>query len=473
MYKNDKADVVLISVENGFLPSYSLLSLESFLSREGIKAELLYPVLTHDPPVSLARKVNEISPKIVGIGGLFADRFIVQRIIQSLTPYRKNFKIVVGGNLVTPIPEFMLEKLSADIAVVGEGEIIFTRLVKHILKKEDYHEIGGLVFKDDGVIKSSGPGKYVEDLNELPPLNYEKMPMEYFINVYKFHKNITRNNFFKPTSRLGVVFSGRGCPYHCNFCYHHGKLRLLDIPNVIAQIKALKERFNFNLLQFGDDLLLINKKRTMELCNTLIKEKLNLEYIASGHLNCLDEEMVAALKESRFVQIAFGLESGSQPILDRINKGVKLEQIKSGLDLLRKYKINWNGAIQVGQIGETMEDVKKTRDFYYSQIDELSTISVAITTPYPGTPIYHYGLETGLIKNNDQLFNGLGDLRSLVVNFSKLSSWRIYYLRLKLAFTFDLKKQRIMRGNLKGCLFLLKTLFMKIFDKVARILGIF
>ncbi|MDD2654813.1 MAG: radical SAM protein [Candidatus Omnitrophica bacterium] len=459
----NKADVVLISVENGFLPSYSLLSLESFLSREGIKTEILYPALTKDSPVSLAKKIREIGPKVVGMGGLFGDRFIIRSIIQALAPYRSEFMIVLGGNLVTPIPEFMLEKLFGDIAVVGEGEIIFTNLVKHILGKKDYRGIGGLAYREKEAVKSTGPGEYIEDLNQLPPLNYEKLPMEHFINVYKFYKNYTRNNFFKPGSRLGTVFSGRGCPHRCNFCYHHGKLRLMDIPNVITQIKTLKERFGLNLIQFVDDLVLLNKKRALELCSALRKEKLNLEYIASAHLNCLDEEMVIALKESGFVQIGLGLESGSQPVLDRISKKVTLEQIKSGIDLLRKYKINWNGAIQIGQIGETIEDVKKTRDFYYSQIDELSTISVAITTPYPGTPIYHYGLRTGLIKNNDQLFHKLRDLRSLAVNFSELRNWKIKYLRLKLSLVFDMKKQRIIRGNLKGWLFLLKAVLMKIF----------
>lgn len=465
MEKNKKADVVLVSVEKGFLPSYALPSLESFLSHEGIKTEILYPTIANDSISSLVSKIKELKPKILGIGGLFGDRFIIQGIIKSLAFYRKDFKIVLGGNLATPIPEFILEKLNPDIVVIGEGEIIFSRLARKILGNQDYHEIGGLVFKEDGKIKNSGPGEYVEDLNTLLPLNYEKIPMEYFINVYKFYKDSTRNNFFTPASRLGAVFSGRGCPYKCNFCYHYGKLRLASISNVIAQIKELKERFNINLLQFADDLVLVDKKRTLELCDALMKEDLNLQYAASAHLNCLDEEMVIALKESGFVQIGLGLESGSQDILNRINKGIKVGQIKEGLDLLRKYKINWNGNIQIGQVGETLSDIKKTRDLFYPYIDELSTLSVAITTPYPGTPLYHYGLKNALIKDNDFIFNKLGDLRKLVVNFSKIHNWQIRFLRFKLALEFDLKKLEVTKGVLSACLFILKTVFGKLWRK--------
>ena len=467
MRDKKQCDVVFISVENASPHAFSMPSLEAYLSKIGIKAEILYPNVVGDSLESLVRKILELRPSVIGIGGLFNDRFIIKDIIEALNPYRNNFKIVVGGNVVTPIPEFMINKLSADIAVVGEGEIIFSKLVKKILGNGDFSKIGGMVFKDGDNVISTGPGEYVEDLNELPPLNYEKIPMEYFVEVYKFYKDMARNTLYTPSTRIGAVLTGRGCTYRCNFCYHFNKSRLLSVPAVISQIKELKERFNINMFIFADDLTLINKRRALELCRALIEGKIYLKYIVSAHFNCFDEEMVVALKESGCVQVSLGLESGSQEVLNRINKGVKIEQIRNGLDLLRRYRINWCGGIQIGQLGETEEDVKKSKDLFYPYIDELSTVSVTITTPYPGTPLYYYGLNSGLIKSNEELFNKFKDLRTLLVNFSKLPDWRIRYLRLKLAFDFDFKKQQKIRGKLAAYLFLLKILIRKLIRRIG------
>jgi len=470
MNKNKKADVVLISVENGFLPSYGLPSLESFLSQEGIKTEILYPVISNDSISLLVSKVRALKPKIIGIGGLFGDRFIINNIIRALGPLRKDFKIILGGLLATPIPEFVLERLNADIVVVGEGELIFPKLVKTILADQDYREISGIVYREDGNIITTAPGNYIEDLNMLLPLNYEKIPMEHFINIFKyFYKYSTRNNLFTPRTRLGVVLTARGCPYQCNFCYHYGKVRLASLPNIIAQVRELKERFNINLLTFADDLTLINKKRTLELCDALNKESFNLKYIANAHLSCFDEEMVVALKRSGFVQIGVGLESGSQDVLDKINKGTKIEQIREGLDLLKKYNISWCGGIQIGQVGETLADVKKTKDLFYPYVDELSNLSVSITTPYPGTPLYYYGLKSGLISSVDFLYQKLGDLGKLYVNFSKIPDWRIRFLRLKLVTEFDMKKLKKIKGVPLAYLLFLKLIFEKILMKFTKL----
>lgn len=126
-------DVVLISMQRGFLPSYGMLYLETFLNKAGINAEIFYPIIQNGLGNGFIKGILELKPKIVGIGGLYDDRFVIKELIGTLEPYRKEFKIVVGGNLVSPIPEYMLRKLSADIVVVGEAEIIFTKLVENIL----------------------------------------------------------------------------------------------------------------------------------------------------------------------------------------------------------------------------------------------------------------------------------------------------------------------------------------------------
>ena len=465
MIRKDKytTDVVLISVQRGFLPSYGLLYLDTFLNKSGINAEIFYPMTQNGLDDNFIRQVLELKPRIIGIGGLYGDRFLVKKLIDMLEPYRKEFKIVLGGNLVSPIPEYMLKKLSADIAVVGEAEIIFTKLVENILSGKSYSEIGGLVFSDGKDIISTGPGEYIKDLNTIPPLNYDKIPMEYFINIFKFYKKNTRApQIFNPSTRLGAIPTGRGCVFKCNFCYHYNKMRQVAIPNIVEQAKEFKERFNINLMRFSDDLTFINKKQMLEFCRRWIDSKVNLNYMISAHFSSIDEEVVLALKESGCVQVGMGLESGSQRILDTIGKKINLEQIRSGLELFKKHKVLWNGAVQVGQQGETTEDVQKTIDFYYPYIDELASVAVCISTPYPGTQLYNYGLSSGLIKNHDEAYNKLQNTQNISFNFSKMSKWKIYYLRLKIIFMFDITKQVKSKGLLKGSLEFFKRLFLKL-----------
>jgi radical SAM superfamily enzyme YgiQ (UPF0313 family) len=457
------AGVVLISMQRGFLPSYGMLYLDTFLNKAGINAEIFYPIIQNGLGNDFIKGILDLKPKIVGIGGLFDDRFVVKELIGMLEPYRKEFKIVVGGNLVSPIPEYMLKKLSADIVVVGEAEIIFTKLVENILGGKSYADIGGLVFSDGNDVISTGPGEYIKDLNTIPGLNYDKIPMEYYIDVFKFYKKNTRTSqVYTPSTRLDAIPTGRSCFFKCNFCYHSNKMRQIAIPNIVKQAKEFKERFNINLMRFVDDLTFINKRQTLEFCEKWIDNKVNLKYMISAHFSSIDEETVSALKESGCVQVGMGLESGSQKILDKIGKRIKLEQIRSGLELFKKHNLLWNGAVQIGQLEETEKDVQKTIDFYYPYVNERATVSVCITTPYPGTPLYNYGLNTGLIKSHEHAYNKLRNPRHLSFNFSKMSKWKIYYLRFKVILMFDITKQIKSRGVLKGSWFFLKALFLKL-----------
>jgi radical SAM superfamily enzyme YgiQ (UPF0313 family) len=454
-------------MQNGLLPSYSMLYLDAFLNQKGIQTEIFYPLITHERQPDFAKKIADLHPKVVGIGGMYDDRFTAKRLIESLSPYRSHFKTVVGGDLVTPIPEFMLTKLKADVCVVGEGEIVFSRFVENILGGKDYFNVGGLVFNAGNKIISTGPGQFVEDLNTLPRLNYDKIPMEHFINVFPGYKTNTRTSLvYKPGTRLGSIPTGRGCPFTCNFCFHYHKMRQIKISNIIAQAKELQERFNINLIRFADDLTFLRKKQTLEFCRAWQDERVNLNYMISAHFSGIDEEVVLALKESGCVQVGLGLESGSQRILDKINKKVKLEQIRSGIELLNKHKVLWNGAIQIGQIDETEEDVRRTITFYYPYVNERSTISVLITTPYPGTPLYNYGLSTGLIKSHEDAYQRFKNVRSISFNFSRMSEWKIRYLRLKIILIFDITKQVKMRGIVKGMGFFIKTVFLKLVEKL-------
>ncbi|MCX5711450.1 MAG: radical SAM protein [Candidatus Omnitrophica bacterium] len=420
-----KDNVVLISLDSSFTFSYALPYLDGYLKKEGIEAKIIFPKIGKLNIRQLVNEILKLDPVIVAMGGLFGDIYEIESIISALEPYRKNFKIVIGGYLVTPIPEFALLKTKADIAVVGEGEIIFANLVKAVLGGNDVRGIKGLAIHDGEKSILTGPGAFIEDLSDLPKINYDKFPLEHFIKIYKFYKIVPHNTIYSSSSRVFWIQTGRGCPFECNFCYHHSKFRLRNIPDVIEEAKELIERYNLNIISFQDDLFAINKKRTLELCNVITKEKLNVKYTVSGHAGILNEEMIKALKESGCIQISLGIESGSQRVLDLIGKGTRIEQINEVMKLIRKYKIDRGVSIQMGQPGETKEEIEKTIALMLNHTDEYTTPSVTMTTPYPGSHLYEYALKIGLLKGPDDLYNRYKGVCNLSVNFTTLEDSKL------------------------------------------------
>ena len=414
-------NIVLLSLDNGFTFSYGIPYLDAYLRKEGIEAKILFPKIRNLNKRQVIKNIINLNPIIVGLGGLFHDIYEIKDIISGLEPYRNNFTIVIGGYLVTPIPEFALLKTNADIAVIGEGEIIFSNLVKTILGARDIRNVKGIAIRDGNKVILTGPGPFIEDLSGLPEIDYDKFPLDQFIKIFNYYKYVPQNSLYTPASRVFWIQTGRGCPFECNFCYHHSKFRVRKIPDVIREAKELTQRYRLNIVRFQDDLLTINKKRTLELCNAIIQEKLKIKYIVSGHFAILDEEMVRALKESGCIQISLGIESGSQRILDMIGKGTRVEKIDQVMRLIRKYEIDRGVSIQMGQPGETKQEIEKTVELLMKHIDEYTTPSATITTPYPGSHLYGQAIRDGLIKGPEDFYNRYKNISNISVNFSALS----------------------------------------------------
>lgn len=451
-----KDNIVLISLDKGSSFSYAIPYLDGYLKKEGIETKILFPKIRSLSNRQLIKEILALNPAIVGMGGLFGDIHEIENIISGLEPYRKNFRIVIGGYLVTPIPEFALLKTKADIAVIGEGEIIFADLVKAILGNKNIYDIKGLALRNGDEVVLTGQGPFIEDLSNLPKINYDKFPLEYFIKVYKFYKHIPQNSIYTPRSRIFWIQTGRGCPFECNFCYHHSKFRLRKIQDVIQETKELVERFNLNIIRFQDDLFTINKKRTFELCNTILKEGLNIKYIVSGHFGILDEEMVKALKESGCIQISLGIESGSQRVLDLIGKGTRIEQINEVMKLIRKYEIDRGVSGQMGQPGETKEEIDKTIELMLRHTDEYTTPSVTITTPYPGSHLYEYALKNGELQGPEDFYNRYRSVCDLSVNFSALSDSKLMEIYHRAAQMLIKKKWKALKKRLGRIKFYIK-----------------
>jgi radical SAM superfamily enzyme YgiQ (UPF0313 family) len=196
------------------------------------------------------------------------------------------------------------------------------------------------------------------------------------------------------------MMTSRGCPYHCTFClwpqimYGH-KQRFRSLDNVFAEIKQLIGLYGLREINIDDGTFTTNKRRVIEFCRRLRKEKIRLIWTCNGRVDTLDDEMLAEMKKSGCKMIRLGVESGSQEVLDRIRKGLTLAQIEEGVRRVKKSGIQALGGFMFGFPYDSRKSVEQTIAFAKKLSPDQVQFSICMC--YPGTSLYEY------IKDNDLL----------------------------------------------------------------------
>ncbi|GAI66195.1 unnamed protein product, partial [marine sediment metagenome] len=224
------------------------------------------------------------------------------------------------------------------------------------------------------------------------------------------------------------LFATRGCPYKCIYCYHDfmgQRYRHRSPDNVIAEIKCLYTHYNIKYFHFTDDEFVIKKKFVYEFCQKIkdLQKELSekITWGCGGRANLMTEELIVAMAKAGCVLIGYGIESGSQKMLNRMKKKVIVEQAKQTVRLTQKY-LGWaDCSFMIGTPGETKETIQETIDF----CKELNLIPEVIffATPYPGTELYRIAIQQGKIKNEEAYVMGLGEQGEKInVNFTDFSN---------------------------------------------------
>jgi len=290
-----------------------------------------------------------------------------------------NCKIVVCSSDSTDHYEKYLNA-GADFVVQGEGEITLKALIDNLENKIDTSEIKGLIFKaEDDIIKN--PKRTVlRDLDELPLPAWDLIDIEPYRKIWKSGGNEFTLN----------IATTRGCPFKCNWCAKpiYGNRYNSHSPEYITKhIKYLSETYGVNRFWMCDDIFGLKPNWVQNFNVALKKENLNISYYIQSRVDLLlKEDTIDALAESGLEEVWVGAESGSQAILDAMDKDTKVEQIYEATRLLKEKNIRVAFFIQFGYLGETKEDIVKT----VAMIKELvpDNLGVSVSYPLPGTKFY-------------------------------------------------------------------------------------
>lgn len=324
-----------------------------------------------------------------------------------------NKPVILGHTLATFNADAVFKYTPADICVIGEGEETMVDLLTHNLG--DLNKIKGIAYRDNGRVVFNPRREYINDLDRIDFPQRDSFPM----NVYLEYSGLWSN----PEIKTMDIITARGCPYNCNFCSKTFQgIRLRSIENIIQEIEDLRVQYDFKGIKFNDELTLINKERMYQLCRYLKKSKLS--WVCQGRVNLVDIDLLKMMKDSGCKALGFGVESGSQKILDNMHKGITVEQAIDAIRATKKAGIEPIIQMMCGYPGEDDKTLKETLDFFRKV--KSPTMQFSMTTALPGTKLYTQAYERGLIKNEDAYLENLdwgyyGE-REILINFTNFSN---------------------------------------------------
>ena len=378
--------------ERGHNPPLGLLYLAGYLkSKEGS-----HQIKIIDAPTEklsypqLREKIREFDPELTGITAMsftLIDALKTAQIAKEINPQTK---VVMGGPHIHIYGKETLKIGNSDFMVLGEGEETFYQLIKNLGNEEKLKTIPGLIFYDKNRnLISTGAPRFIENLNEIP------FPARDLVNNKKYFSLLGESNL------VTTMITSRGCPYKCLFCDrpHLGKIfRARSPQNVVEEMEECEKEYGIKEFLIYDDTFTIDRQRVIDICNEIIRRKLDIIWDIRARVNTVDKEMLKLLRKAGCVRIHYGVEAGTQKILNVLRKGITLEQAEKAFQLTRQAGIQTLAYFMIGNPGETKEDILKTIEFS----KKLKPDYVHITTlmPFPATDLYYLALKEGIIKSD-------------------------------------------------------------------------
>ncbi len=382
-------DSVIKSVVGTTGPPLGLAYLSSIARENGHDVRILDALVMDYTFKDVENEIKNYSPDLVGITAttsMIPDSYEVARIAKNIS---KDTKVVIGGPHVTFVPEDTLrESENIDYVVRGEGEIVFSNLLKNMEGKMELKDIRGLSFRKNGFVVNNPPEQLIKNVDTIPYPALDLLPMEKY--------QIDNKEF-------GTIMTSRGCPYNCIFCsssLQFGKQwRGHSVDRVIDELKILRNRYNKKEIEFLDDTFTLNMKRAIELTKKMKEENLDISWSASARVNLFNDEIARSMKNAGAHTVYFGIESGVQKTLDFIGKGITLELARLSVRKANRAGLNTLGSFIIGFPEDTKKDVRNTIKF--SKKVGVTVAQFTIATPYPGTRLWDYVVDKGLLLTRE------------------------------------------------------------------------
>lgn len=373
----------------GYYPPMHLCNLGTGLRRAGYDVRVFDYAGPFSAVDSYFREIADFGPTVVGLTCFTPGVAQFHRLTRQLRDRVPGTALVVGGPHPTVWPRWTLENLAHfDYAMQGECDRSIVHLAEMIEGRRAPDEVPGLVFRRRGEIVCN-PADYIEDLDALPQIDRTLLDRYYRAGLY-----------WDMAARgpLDVMITSRGCPYDCNFCFKvDRRYRFRSAEHILAEFEELHRR-GVKSIHIQDDAFTINKKRCTAVAEALVAGDYRFWIKVRSRVNSVDETLLCKLKRAGVRWIIYGFESGSQIMLDSMNKRSTVAMNERAVVVTKRVGIACYGEIMVGMPGETSETIDQTIAFLLKHKPIVG--NAAVLYPLPGTRVYEEARRSGTLMGD-------------------------------------------------------------------------
>jgi len=362
-------------------PPLGLLYISAYLEEHGFDNEVFDS--TFMSLDAMKAHLLEARPQLIGIYTNLMTKLNVLKLIRFIRSSSglQESTIILGGPEVRNYKEKFLE-YGADVIVFGEGEETMLELARLYAAgpTPDLQPVQGIAFKQQEQVIITDERPLIKDINTLPFPNRKKIDLRQYFNAWKQKHGMSMVN----------VNTMRGCPYSCKWCsraVYGSSYRRRSPALVVDEIEWLKNNYQFDMIWFVDDVFTINHKWLREFADEVNSRNVKVPYEIITRSDRVTNEVLQLLKDSGCARVWIGAESGSQKVIDAMDRRVQVEQVREAIRDVKRFGMEAGTFIMLGYPGEAESDIKETLAHLKYSDPDLFTITVAY--PIKGTPLYN------------------------------------------------------------------------------------
>jgi anaerobic magnesium-protoporphyrin IX monomethyl ester cyclase len=350
---------------------------------------------------ALAALIEQHDIDAICIGGLSRDYHKILEVVAAAKTVKPSILAIVGGGIISADPEPAMSAIGADIGVIGEGELTIGEMVKALDEGNSYDDIPGIIYRRGNVLVRNSARSEIKDLDSLPFPDLAGFDYARYVN----------------DTGGGLIVGSRSCTHKCTYCFHpSGQVyRQRSLDNIFKEVDHQYNEFGVRSFGFSDELFASKKSRVIDFCQRI--KKYNVCWAVGLRVRNVDLEMLKLMKQSGCTSICYGLESADDAVLLSMRKNITVAHIENALNLTFEAAINVDCQFIFGDIMETPDSVEKTLAFWHKE-NQRTQINLNMIIAYPGTFLYKYACDQGIITDREQFLKDGCPL----VNVSKLTN---------------------------------------------------
>lgn len=375
-------------------PPLGIQTLAPVLRREGHRVRMFDTCHPRMKAERVAQAAGEDRPDVIALSFLSVTAYpALKALARRIKSAHPEIPIIVGGPFASINATRILEEAPyLDYVGVGEGEELLPDYLSHLDAPD---AVAGLVWRRAGTVVANQPRPLIADLDRFPYADRTGLPVDYVESLPLDVPAVLS------LDKFCTMQTSRGCPYTCIYCdipsLGRGKWRARSPEHVLGEMQQLSDQ-GYRSIYLTDDHFLLNRKRIADVCNGIVERKLRFHWGCEGRVDAAGVDQLPLMGKARCTMLAFGVEAGTQKMLDRLGKRQTLGQVEHAIAEAKRNGIERvHGFFVIGSPNETAADIRET--FRFAARLQIDTFGFNRLAVYRGTPLWKEYVGRGILDD--------------------------------------------------------------------------